>query len=636
MYNTFFGFREKPFKLVPNPEYLYLSKSHEIALAHLTYATDQGDGFVVITGEVGTGKTMLCRIFLERIDDKTESAYIFNPNLDALQLLSAICHEFGIETHSETIKDLQDELNDYLIKKNQAGHKAILLIDEAQNLTIENLEMVRMLSNLETTRSKLLQIILVGQPELGDKLDSFELRQLSQRISLSCHLTPLTGNETKGYIQHRINIASQRPATLFSPGACRLIYRYASGIPRLINIACDRALLCAYSLNRQKVSRPIVQTALKELANRGKEAAKRRPLKMVPLWIALAAGIALATGFFLFGSDLMGKHLRPQSNNAPPQGTAEQPSDTGSGQQPPQTFKIPDKADKSAIAEDRELHPVVDTPKNDTGSEMRIVQPDQVAKESRAVAESQAPALPNAAEVDHAAQTLAKLQDPSLAPLFTDLNAQTSRMDAVAAILALWKQPHPNAAQFPQGAAPENFFDIAARQYGLRLHTVVSDWALVKKLNLPAIVVLKDATGVPIYVTVAQWLDNGHLQLVFGQPAQAMETDFKKVHPYLGNKAYIFWKNAFGFDFIIAQGAHSDAIVALKTLLRKIGYAQIPLIPEFDPQTRKAVRDFQARHNLHPDGLVGPLTKILMINELQPFHIPRLTAAKGTEKGAGS
>lgn len=198
MYNTFFGFREKPFKLVPNPDFLYLSRSHQIALAHLTYAVDQGDGFVVITGEVGTGKTTLCRIFLERLDERTDSAYIFYPKLDSVQLLTAICNEFGIRTNHTSVKPLLDVINGFLIMKNQEDRKVILLIDEAQNLSVENLEMVRMLSNLETTRSKLLQIILVGQPELGDKLDTYELRQLAQRISLSTYLSPLGQNETTG------------------------------------------------------------------------------------------------------------------------------------------------------------------------------------------------------------------------------------------------------------------------------------------------------------------------------------------------------------------------------------------------------------------------------------------------------
>ncbi|MDD4071742.1 MAG: AAA family ATPase, partial [Desulfobacterales bacterium] len=197
MYKQFFGFKEKPFKLVPNPSYLFLSRCHEEALAHLTYAVSQSDGFVEITGEVGTGKTTLCRVFLETLGDNVEVAYIFNPRLDSLQLLKAINDELGIRSDAENTKDLIDILNQFLMEKKAAGRTVILLIDEAQNLSEEVLEQLRLLSNLETTLSKLIQIILVGQPELGKKLDSPNLRQLAQRITLRYHLRPLSRKETK-------------------------------------------------------------------------------------------------------------------------------------------------------------------------------------------------------------------------------------------------------------------------------------------------------------------------------------------------------------------------------------------------------------------------------------------------------
>ncbi len=172
MYNSFYGFKERPFQLVPNPAYLYLSRSHEEAMAHLVYAISQGDGFVEITGEVGTGKTTLCRAVLENLDEHTEAAYIFNPKLDSLQLLKAINDEFGVASSGSSVKDLIDVLNAFLIKKKMEGTKVVLIIDEAQNLNKDVLEQLRLLSNLETTTSKLIQIILVGQPELGEMLDS--------------------------------------------------------------------------------------------------------------------------------------------------------------------------------------------------------------------------------------------------------------------------------------------------------------------------------------------------------------------------------------------------------------------------------------------------------------------------------
>jgi general secretion pathway protein A len=258
MYKYFFGFKENPFKLVPNPAYLFLSKSHEEALAHLTYALEQGEGFMEITGEVGTGKTTLCRAFLENLDHHTTAAYIFNPNLNSLQLLKTINDEFGIASNSDNIKDLINGLNVFLIEQKSKGKKTILLIDEAQNLTNEVLEQLRLLSNLETTKDKLIHIILIGQPELKEKLNSYELRQLEQRISLNCRLIPLNFKEVCNYIQHRIRIASEKTSIRFDPAAYQSIFGYSRGIPRLINIVCDRALLTAFVLDQQKITKDIV------------------------------------------------------------------------------------------------------------------------------------------------------------------------------------------------------------------------------------------------------------------------------------------------------------------------------------------------------------------------------------------
>ena len=269
MYKNFFGFKERPFKLVPDPAYLFLSKSHEVALAHLNYAVIQGEGFVEITGEIGTGKTTLCRAFLENLDDKTKAAYIFNPKLNSIQLLKAINDEFGISSHADNTKDLIDSLNVFLIEEKSKGANVILVIDEAQTLDNEVLEQIRLLSNLETTKHKLLQIVLVGQPELEERLDSRELRQLGQRITLSSQLIPLSYKEAIQYIQHRISIASRKPSIKFAHAAYKAIYQYSSGIPRLINIVCDRALMTAYVHEQEKITGNIVKSAIKELAGRG-------------------------------------------------------------------------------------------------------------------------------------------------------------------------------------------------------------------------------------------------------------------------------------------------------------------------------------------------------------------------------
>ena len=291
MYNKFFGFKEKPFKLVPNPEYLFLSKSHEEALAHLTYAISHGDGFVEITGEVGTGKTTLCRVFLGSLDTSIEAAYIFNPKLDALQLLKAINDEFGIDSKPDNTKDLIDILNEFLIEKKASGHKVLVLIDEAQNLSLEVLEQLRLLSNLETTKEKLLQIILVGQPELSAMLSSHQLRQLGQRITINCQLDPLTFQDATDYIRHRISLASHRAGPPFDKISYRVIYEYSGGIPRLINIACDRVLLNAFGRNSFKITGSITKEAIKELT-------RKKPGRS-PGWLQDHSGLVITSAVFI-------------------------------------------------------------------------------------------------------------------------------------------------------------------------------------------------------------------------------------------------------------------------------------------------------------------------------------------------
>lgn len=313
MYETFFGFKERPFQLVPNPAYLFLSRSHEEALAHLTYAVSQGDGFVELTGEVGTGKTTLCRVFLDDLDETTEVAYIFNPMPDAVQLLRAIHDEFGLTPKSDTARALNDSLNDFLLRKKEEGKTVILLIDEAQNLNRDVLEQLRLLSNLETNTSKLIQIILVGQPELRDILDTHELRQLRQRITLSCHISPLNFKETQGYIRHRMQIAARNLGTQFTRGACRRIFNYSGGIPRLINIACDRALLIAYGLNRHKIDGWVARTTIRELTAAGNRARKKRMFGMTPATALVLAGL-LAVGLYFYISKDSPIHAGPSVN----------------------------------------------------------------------------------------------------------------------------------------------------------------------------------------------------------------------------------------------------------------------------------------------------------------------------------
>jgi general secretion pathway protein A len=265
MYCDFFGFTEKPFTITPNPQFIYLSGNHREAFAHLLYGINSHAGFIALTGEVGTGKTTVLRTLLSQLDpEKYETALIFNPYLSGEQLLASICRDFGIEAAEKNSFSYLEALNRYLLEQNTAGRTLVLVIDEAQNLAPEVLEQVRLISNLETERDKLIQIILAGQPELDAVFSRHDLRQLNQRITVRCKLPPMGLDETKEYISHRLKISGNRNPGLFSGGAVKRIYRFSGGIPRLINVVCERALIIAWTRESPTVTPVIAAQAVAE------------------------------------------------------------------------------------------------------------------------------------------------------------------------------------------------------------------------------------------------------------------------------------------------------------------------------------------------------------------------------------
>jgi general secretion pathway protein A len=258
MYCEFYGFSEKPFTITPNPRFIFLSSNHREALAHLVYGIDTHAGFIAMSGEVGTGKTTLLRALLSRLDtEKYRSALIFNPCLSGEQLLAGICREFCVEPAERNSFGYLDALNQFLLEQHMAGRTVVLVIDEAQNLAPDVLEQLRMISNLETEQDKLVQIILAGQPELNDLLGRHDLRQLSQRITVRCRLSPMGLKDTNEYIQHRLKISGCRIPGFFSRSAVKKIFRFSQGIPRLINVACEQALVLAWTQESLAVSSSI-------------------------------------------------------------------------------------------------------------------------------------------------------------------------------------------------------------------------------------------------------------------------------------------------------------------------------------------------------------------------------------------
>ncbi len=572
MYNKFFGFKEKPFKLVPNPAYFYLSKSHEEALAHLNYAISQGDGFVEITGEVGTGKTTLCRAFLERLNGIVEAAYIFNPKLGPKQLLRTINEEFGIKSAGDDTKELIDTLNAFLMQKKASGKKVILLIDEAQNLNRNVLEQLRLLSNLETNRDKLLQIVLVGQPELSAILNSYDLRQLGQRITLSYQLGPLTFNESKEYIQYRIGIAAQKTAIKFDRSAYRRIYKYSKGIPRLINIVCDRALLTAFVLNQFKITAGITKTSIKELASRGQT--KNYGLSN-STWVLM--GLSFLSILFL-GAVL----YQPIIEKI--------------------TAILAAPADQKTVDISR-------TEKIDSQPKI-LSQQQESADQSSSVA---TPRLENG------------LPGTSLAAYLMNMDGRSSRHPALKHAMNLWKTNTEFTPYLNDIDDDQTYFRLSAKSSGLFIHRLETDITFLKKLNLPAILEFyPPGSPNPGYLTLSRI--NGDKIILQGKDkTEWIVTNLEELEFYWSGVAYLPWKNFHSIWGTIPVQTYKDSVITLKLLLQDLGFKNVTIDDQYDNFTQEAVEAIQAKYGIPVDGYVGPLTKIVLYKEKDSSEMPHLT-----------
>jgi general secretion pathway protein A len=303
MYAAYFGLKQEPFSIAPDPRLLFMSEQHREALAHLLYGVQGGGGFVLLTGEIGTGKTTVCRSFLEQVPKQVQLAYIFNPKLTVIELLETVCHEFGVPMElpahrAATVKDYLDPLNEFLLQSHAAGRNSVLVIDEAQNLAPEVLEQLRLLTNLETSERKLLQIILIGQPELRDMLARPELEQLAQRVIARYHLRAMAPQESELYVRHRLEACGLQRPLPFNRAALRSIHAATGGVPRRINLLCDRALLGAYANGQGEVTRRVVRQAAAEVFPRGsqpRQAWSRTALTAAVALVAAAGLLAAST-----------------------------------------------------------------------------------------------------------------------------------------------------------------------------------------------------------------------------------------------------------------------------------------------------------------------------------------------------
>lgn len=551
MYYQYFGLTEAPFSIAVNPRYLFMSARHRDALAHLLYGVGTGGGFILLTGEVGTGKTTINRCLLEQLPTDTDVAIILNPALNAMELLASVCDELGIEYDHDrhTLKTLTDRLHSFLLANHARGRKTVLLIDEAQHLDFDVLEQIRLLTNLETNSEKLLQIILIGQPELAQMLARPELRQLNQRITARYNLDPLNLDETSAYIQHRLQVAGMSPErTLFAPPVVRGIYKATRGIPRVINVLCDRMLLGAYGRNTSRVDHDILRLAMREVL--GQQEAENTTWR----WLAAAAIVLLLVWA---GGWLLGKY-------------------TGA----PAVVEVVEQAQVSP--------PPVQEPETVPDPAAQLPVPEETGAQGEAAIAVPEPAVAAAAQA--VAQTI-NVTDIMLAP-----------PDAIARLWALNSE---------QPAPPSPCLTDA--QLGLAcLEGEVWTWDELAGLNRP--VTLETITPDRFIAEVVLLGIDGFSAWVV-TPTGVAQVSLADLAPHWTGRYRLLWHPPSGFTKPLAVGDDSDVVAAIAQLFAQLDQQPQPLTGRrFSRALEQRVRLFQRENALADDGVVGVQT-LLKLNE---------------------
>jgi len=566
VYEQFFGLEDEPFRLTPDPHYLYLSAKHAEALAHLRLGLTESSGFVCITGDVGTGKTTLLRTFLSELGPDVAAAYILSPPLSARELLRRIIRELGLPAQAESDADPVEALHAHLIAQSEAGRSCIVVLDEAQALSVELLEQIRLLLNLETATRKLLRVVLVGQPQLRKLLLNPGLAQLNQRITLRWHLGPLSRPETAAYVHHRLAVASGGRATrLFTRPALRLLHGVSGGVPRLLNMIAHRALLAAFVAREPRVSRRLVARAYREI-------------QAVPLpgTLTLARRVALAGTGLAIGAALValgGPQLDRLLGQQPAAATSE----------PATTIAAP-------------------------------------------AAES--PAAPSAAAPGPSAPSATDVQPPisatELAQFLAGIDSRASARTATAAVLAAWGE-HPLEEE--EMRLPESLEAVAWRR-GLQELQLTANLSMLRVLDLPALLVVRvPGATEPAYVALTG-LDGSRVVLSVNGVSVTLDAD--ALQSIWTGQAHVPWRDFDGLGPTLQPGTRGVAVVQLQQLLRRLGAAGVKPTGTFDAGTSRAVVDFQRSHRLDADGLVGPLTRIVLYAAGPDYRRPRLAMSAET------
>ncbi len=586
-----FGFKENPFAITPDPRYLYLSRGHEESLAHLIYGTGPNGGFVLLTGEVGTGKTLLIRSLLAQQLSEVDIALVLNPRLSRREFIATICDELGVQYSGPpySLKQLIDVLTRHLLKIHSEGRHTVLVVDEAQNLSPRVLETVRLLTNLETTRHKLLRIILVGQPELLQMLAHKELRQVDQRITARYHLSPLERQETSSYISHRLAVAGIRE-DLFTPAALRLIHRLTGGVPRMINTLCERSLLAIFSHGRQRAGVSLVWRAWREV--RGSKQGSS-----LWLWSALAA-LLLVVGsiaYFLWPVDVTRSAEEAAAASASASAAAEAPAPAAPPRQPDSADSAPvpaaPPADQELVQAVPVAHELATTAVPDSG-----VEPERP---------SEAPPETDVLDLERLF-LLPQSKDRVYQPLF-----------------ALWSESY----QTDSTLTP----CMQAPMHGLRCLRDQGDWRQIEALNRPLLLrLVKEKQSRLLLLR----LKEDELLVVDAGHGEAL-LEASKLEPYWRGEFIMLWRPHAGVA-LIGDGSSGEAVTWLRQRLQAFDHqpiAPVEGVDRFDEALKHRLQSFQRQQGLTEDGMAGQQTLIHLNNLTPQPGRPTLVAQSGTREG---
>lgn len=561
MYTAFFGLNEKPFSITPNPRYLYMSERHTEALAHLIYGIKESGGFIQLTGEVGTGKTTLIRGLLQRLPENADVALVLNPQLSATEFLATILTELDIELPEDpnSLKALTDVLNEYLLDNYSKGRRTLLIVDEAQNFAVDVLEQIRLLTNLETAKHKLLQITLIGQPELRTMLSRNDLRQLAQRVTARYHLEPLSQEDTEIYIQHRLKVAgATRP--IFSSAACREMFRLSGGIPRVINVISDRALLGAFTAGEQEVEPKLVRRAAAEVYGEDPDMARGW---QVALKMAAVAGIAV---LFLGAAVYTATRLIGQ-------------------EAPPAVATLPAPAAGEAATADPVLSPPVDT----------------ALSEPADTPEQRAESAPETSIIPDEAVAIS-----DFATLLASDTGETDMASAFVSLFAMW-----NIAYSPSGTRACD----QAREWQLACFYKQGSLAQIALLDRPAILTVQDTIGMTHRV-VLERLGTDDAMIAIGKQTYRVELD--DLSRYWFGEFVLLWRPQIESVKAFFPGMTDPDVKWLRQSIASIQGQPIDPMDStfFDAELEARVRDYQINRRLGVDGTVGMQTQIVMNSDL--------------------